>query len=153
MRHRLLFILSVLLTLASCETYDCTLYNYVGMYGSFYQDGKAVAIQDALTITISGSNSVLLNQAANTSKVTLPLSFWQAEDTLVFHVNGIQDTVWITKTNLVHYESPDCPMTLFHTIQDVRSTHKFIDSITITRPSVNYETTENLQIHLFTATD
>jgi len=153
MRHRFLFILSVLLTLVACESYDCTLYNYVGMYGSFYQDDKAAAITDALTITACGTDQVLLNQQANTSKLILPLSYWQDEDTLVFHVNGIRDTVWVTKTNLVHYEAPDCPMTLFHTIQDVRSTHNFIESITITRPSVNYETTENLQIHLHNASN
>ena len=60
----------------------------------------------------------------------------------------LQDTIWIKKSNLVHYESPDCPTTLFHTIEEVRNTNEFIKSITVTRPSVNYETTINLQIHL-----
>ena len=157
MRYRLAFILSVILLFAACESYDCTLYNTVAMYGAFDQDGTAVSIKDTLTITACGTDKVLLNQAVNTSKLTLPLSYWQAEDTLILSVNGIdslgigyllRDTVWVTKTNQVHYESPDCPMTLFHTIQDVRNTNEFIKSITVVRSSVNYETTINLQIHL-----
>ena len=85
------------------------------------------------------------------------MSYWQDEDTLVFTVKGtdymFQDTVWITKTNQVHYESPDCPTTLFHTIQDVRNTQEFIKDITIIRSSVNYEQTINLQINLLSDAD
>ena len=155
MRHRLLFILSGLLLLAACESYDCTLNNYVGMYGTFYKDGNAVAINDTLTISSGKSGLVLLNQSVGTSKLNLPLSYWNEEDTLVFSVKGdgylLRDSVWIAKTNLVHYEAPDCPTTLFHTIQEVRCTHEFIKEITIIRSSVNYETTENLQIHLLSS--
>jgi len=75
----------------------------------------------------------------------------------VFKIKGkdyfYRDTVWITKSNQVHYESPDCPTTLFHDIQSVRSTHVFIKDIIITRSSVNYEQTTNLQIRLLSATD
>lgn len=155
MRHRLWFILSVLLLLAACESYDCTLYNYVGMYGTFYRGGNVVAITDTLTITSGKSGLVLLNRSVNTSKLNLPLSYWNEEDTLVFSVKGdgylLRDSVWIAKTNIVHYEAPDCPTTLFHTISEVRSTHEFIDSITIIRSSVNYETTENLQIYILSS--
>jgi len=157
MKHWLVFILSAFLLLAACETYDCTLYNTVAMYGAFDREGAAVAINDTLTITSGKSGPVLLNRSVNTSKLTLPLSYWQAEDTLVFSVTGktsegenylLRDTVWVTKTNLVHYEAPDCATTLFHTIEEVRNTNVFIKSITVIRSSVNYETTTNLQIHL-----
>ena len=153
----LLFLLSGILLLAACESYDCTLNNTVAMYGTFDRDGSAMAISDTLTITSGKSGPVLLNRSVNTSKLTLPLSYWQTEDTLVFSVRGknsegvgylLRDTVWVTKTNQVHYESPDCPTTLFHTIQDVRNTNEFIKSITVIRSSVNYETTTNLQINL-----
>ena len=157
MRHRLLFILSAIMLFAACETYDCTLYNYVGMYGAFYREGAAVSLNDTLTITTGKAGMVLLNSSVGTSKFNLPLSYWQEEDTLVFSVKGngyfLRDTVWVAKTNLVHYEAPDCPSTLFHTIQEVRSTHDFIKDITIIRSSVNYETTDNLQIHLFSVFD
>lgn len=157
MRYRLAFILSVLLLFVACESYDCTLNNYVGMYGAFDREGAAVKITDTLTITACGTNTVLLNRSVNTSSLNLPLSYWQPEDTLVLTVKGadyfLRDTIWVTKTNLVHYESPDCPTTVFHTIQDVRNTNEFIKSITVIRSSVNYETTTNLQIHLLSASD
>ena len=157
MKHRLLVILLSILFVA-CESYDCTLNNYVGMYGAFDREGVAVSIKDTLTITAGTAGPVLLNRSVNTSKLNLPLSYWQDEDTLVFHIQGknqaneeylIRDTVWIKKSNQVHFESPDCPATLFHTIQDVRSTNEIIKSITVVRSSVNYELTTNLQIHLF----
>ena len=157
MKQSVLLILSGLLLLAACETYDCTPNNYVGMYGDFYKDDKAVALNDTLTITTGKSGMVLLNRSVGTSKLNLPLSYWNEEDTLVFNVKGdgyfLRDTVWIAKTNLVHYEAPDCPATLFHTIQDVRSTHEFIKDVTIIRSSVNYETTENLRINLLSDSD
>lgn len=145
------------LLFGACDSYDCTLYNTVAMYGVFDREGAAVSINDTLTITACGTDVLLLNRSVNTSKLTLPLSYWQPEDTLVLSIKGqnsegvgyiLQDTIWITKTNQVHYESPDCPTTLFHTIQGVRNTNEFIKSITVVRSSVNYETTTNLQIHL-----
>lgn len=162
MRRKLLLIISSVVLLAACESYDCTLYNYVGCYGLFYQDGAVATLKDTLTITAGKSGPVLLNRSINKSKFNVPLSYWQEEDTLVLSVKGkdtegepylIQDTIWVTKSNQVHYESPDCPTTLFHEIQSVRSTHEFIESINIIRSSVNYETTDNLQIHLFSVLD
>ena len=157
MSKRRFVILPIVLMLVACESYDCTLYNYVGCYGLFYKDDEAVVIKDTLTITSGKNGPVLLNKSVSTSKLDLPLSYWQDEDTLVFTVRGtdyqLQDTVWITKTNQVHYESPDCPTTLFHTILDVRNTQEFIKDITIIRSSVNYETTTNLEIHLLSDAD
>ena len=157
MRHRLLFILSAIMLFAACQTDYCTLYDYVGMYCAFYREGAAAPLNDTLTITTGKAGMVLLNSSVGTSKFNLPLSYWQEEDTLVFSVKGngyfLRDTVWVAKTNLVHYEAPDCPSTLFHTIQEVRSTHDFIKDITIIRSSVNYEKTDNLQINLLTASD
>ena len=157
MRRKLLLIISSFVLLAACESYDCTLYNYVGCYGLFYQDGAVATLKDTLTITAGKSGPVLLNKSVGTSRIDLPMSYWQDEDTLVLTVKGMdylfQDTIWISKSNQVHYESPDCPTTLFHTIQGVRSTHEFIDSINVIRSSVNYEQTNNLEIHLFSDPD
>ena len=157
MRHWRSFILSGILLLAACESYDCTLYNYVGCYGMFFKDATRVSITDTLTVTSGKSGLVLLNRSVNTNWLDIPLSYWQDEDTLVFNIKGadyfLQDTVWITKTNQVHYESPDCPTTLFHTIEAVRSTHEFIKTINIVRSSVNYVQDTNLQIHLLSDAD
>ena len=152
MKRRFLLIVSSVLLLAACESYDCTLYNTVAIYGSIYKDGAAVKLNDTLTITACGTDNVLLNRAVGVSKLTLSLSYLQDEDTLVLSLQGadyfLRDTIWVTKSNMVHYESPDCPTTYFHTIQDIRSTNEFINSITVIRSSVNYETTDNIQINL-----
>ncbi len=152
MRHRLLLIASGILLLAACESYDCTLYNAVAMYGTIYKDGAKVKLNDTLTVTACGTDAVLLNRAVGASRLILPLSYWQDEDTLVLSLEGadylLRDTIWVTKSNMIHYESPDCPTKYFHTILGVRSTHEFINNITVIRSSVNYETTDNLQIIL-----
>lgn len=140
----------------ACESNDCTLYNIVNMYAGFYKDGIPKRLNDTLTITACGSDSILLNRAVGMATLTLPLSYYQSEDTLVLTVKGkeflVRDTLWVSKTNRTHFESPDCPTTFFHNITGIRSTHIFIDTVTVTRSSVNYDQTENLQIHL-SATD
>lgn len=152
MKPKLPLIVLGMLIFAACESYDCTLYNYVGMFGAFYREGAAVTLQDTLTITSGKNGPFLLNQKTGTTRFSLQMSYWQDVDTLVLNVKGedynMQDTIWMKKSNQVHYESPDCPATLFHTIGEVRSTHQFIDSITVIRSSVNYELTTNIQIHL-----
>ncbi len=136
-----------------CDTIDCTLYNTVICNVSFYASGQSVSLTDTLTVTTRGVDSILINKQTSTSTMTLPLSYWQDEDTLVLTVTGsgymMVDTIWIAKENMPHFESPDCPTTMFHHIQHVRTTHAFIDSVSIIQPIVNYDQTEHLQIHVY----
>lgn len=154
------FLLAFMITLtglSSCDTIDCTLENTVVMISNIYQDGKAVAISDTLTITNADGSVVLLNRELNVSKLKLYLSYFHPVDTLLLNISGpdynITDTMWIEKTSYNHFESPDCPVNMFHHIMDIRSTHLFIDSVTITQPDVNFAEHENLQIHLFSSAD
>ena len=148
----LLASLVALTGLYSCDSIDCTLENTVVMLCNIYQDGKTVQINDTLTITANDS-IVLLNRKTGASTLKLSLSYFQPVDTLVLAVAGtgytFTDTVWIEKT----FESPDCPVNMFHHITDVRSTHVFIDSISITQPDVNFAEHENLQIHMYPSAD
>lgn len=138
--------------LAACDSIDCTLYNTVSLSCSFYSEGKAVKLDDTLTVSATGTDSVLVNRMLGASTLELPLSYAQSEDTLVLHVYGpeldVRDTLWVEKTNTPHFESPDCPTNMFHQIKSVRHTSTFIDSVTITRSLVDYDQTENLRIHL-----
>lgn len=142
----------VSLAVMSCDSIDCTLYNSVDMFTNFYQGGKKVSLTGTLTVTVAGSDSVLINAESNASKLELPLSYYKDVDSIVLNVVGdgydMRDTVFVEKTNTTHFESPDCPATMFHVITSVRSTHEFIDSITVISPYVNYARTENIQIHL-----
>ncbi len=136
----------------ACDTIDCTLYNTVSLRCSFYSGGKAVKLDDTLTVSAPGTDSILVNRMLGATNLELPLSYAQDEDTLVLHVYGpeidLRDTLWIKKTNTPHFESPDCPTNMFHKIQAVRCAGTFIDSVTITRSLVDYDQSENLRIHL-----
>lgn len=146
-----------LLFIGSCDTIDCTLNNTVAMTCNFFQDGKAVQLNDTLTITAAGTDSVLVNRKLGASSLTLPLSFFNPVDTLLLNVRNanyaVTDTLWIEKTSYNHFESPDCPVNMFHNITAVRSTHLFIDTVTISRKEVDFYQDENLQIHFYSSAD
>lgn len=150
--HRLATLILGTAALAACDSIDCTLYNTVSLTCTFYSEGKAVKLTDTLTVSALGTDSILVNSMVGASQLDLPLSYAQDRDTLVLHVYGqdfdARDTLWVEKTNTPHFESPDCPTTMFHKIMSVQHTGTFIDSISITRDQVDYDQTENLRIHL-----
>ena len=154
------FFLALLFTLAGicgCDTIDCTLNNTVVMRCNFYKDGKSVQLNGTLTITAADTTIVLLNRESSVSTLKLALSYFNDADTLLLNISGddykYTDTLWIEKTSYTHFESPDCPVNMFHNITEIRSTHLFIDSVTITQPDVNFAEHENLQIHLYSSAD
>lgn len=146
-----------LVGLCSCDTIDCTLNNTVVMKCNFYKDGKSVQLNGTLTITAADTTIVLLNREFGASSLKLSLSYFNSADTLLLNLlvddYKYTDTLWIEKTSYTHFESPDCPVNMFHNITDIRSTHVFIDSVTITQPDVNFAEHENLQIHLYSSAD
>ena len=143
------------LLMLSCDSIDCTLYNSVDMFCNLYQDGKPASLADTLTITAAGTDSVLLNRKVGAYKFQLPLSYHGDTDSIVLTVRGkdyeVTDTIFVTKTNMVHFESPDCPATMFHKITSVSCTHEFIQSVVVVSEDINYARTENIQIHLHPA--
>ena len=151
-RHTLGAIAVGAAALAACDSIDCTLYNTVSLACSFYSEGHAVKLTDTLTVSALGTDSILVNSLIGASKLELPLSYSQDADTLVLRIYGeeydLSDTLWVEKTNTPHFESPDCPTTMFYQIKSVRHTSTFIDSVTITRNLVDYDQTENIRIHL-----
>ena len=153
---RYLSVMLGILLLTACESNDCTLYNTVSLNCSFYSNGKPVAINETLTVTACGTDSILLNKQKGAADIQLPVSYWNAEDTLILTIVStegwqLQDTVRMKKTNVTHFESPDCPATMFHQITAIQYTRHFIDSIITTNPHINYGKTQNLQIHLLAA--
>ena len=161
-RTRLYILYLVLCTLlAGCEGIDCPLNNVVGLHIGFYssESGEQVSVLDTLTITAEGTDSVLFNRGVKTSQVTLPMSYWQDED--VFRLTFIETSTRATrsitlraaKTNIQHYENPDCPSTMFHQLTGVEydDPNGLVDSMTISNRNVNYATQDNIHIYLHTA--
>ena len=65
------------------------------------------------------------------------------------------DTLFVDHTLQPHFESLDCPSSVFHTITGVRATsHSLgnmpltIDSVALVRLIVNYDDVENIRIYL-----
>lgn len=143
---------ALLTMLHACDTVDCTLNNKVACTYNFYSEGAMVQLNDKLTVTACGTDSVLINAENNAKNMVLPMSYWNEADTLVLQVMSatyvLTDTLYVRKSNTSHFESPDCPTTMFHEILSVDCTHSFIDSVTVVKPSVNYDELENIQIHL-----
>ena len=156
----LLFILSFSHFLLSCESIDCTLNNVVTCNYAFYgAEGDAVVISDTMTITAEGTDSILFNRGTNVGTFKLPMSYWQEADTLHFSFrSGTRDfelrmSLCVRKSNRQHFESPDCPTTIFHELESVQyeTNASFIDSVIIVNKAVNFDAKENIRIYLHTA--
>lgn len=147
---------TVLLTFAACDAVECPINNVVYSTYGFYavENGVAgsVSVLDTLTITAGGSDSILINRLQGGSSVHIPVSYTATTDTLIFHfVNEAQehreDTIWIDKENIRHYESPNCPASMFHIVTSTRWTGLLIDSVVIVNPNIDYNVSENFQIY------
>jgi len=145
---------------SACTNIDCPLDNVVMMQCNLYQSETkaALTLTDMLTIKPASRDTLLLNEDTNISSFLVPLNPGATSDTLVcFFLNesgqeGI-DTLFISHTPQPHFESVDCPASIFHTLTGVRHTsHPLadmpltIDSVAIVREIVNYDDIENLRI-------
>lgn len=145
-----LFIL--LLSTASCSTFDCPLNSLVyTQYKLMNSEGKSDTLTDTLTISTTrtdGSDSILINKNIKTTEFALPISYSQPQDIFFFETKDTLtgtttlDTVTVAKTDRPHFESVDCSPLFFHTITSVSTTHNAIDSATIINSDVSYDTSK-----------
>ena len=153
MKHLTLIVLTVTAVfLVACSSIDCPIETKVVVNYSVPDTLR----YDTLTITTrkaNGTDSVLQNRLVGRVAFSLPVSYSQPADTLVFHIADTlglttTDTVWMQKLNIPHFESIDCAAHFFHHITDVQYTRRGIDTLFILNPTVNYDTKVNhLQIH------
>lgn len=140
--------------LAGCDSVDCSLNNTVLCHYAFYNaEGHPVKLNDTLSITAYGTDSVLYNRGVGKGSFSLPMSYYNAADTLKLQVWSdnylLEADIAISKNNTEYFESPDCPMNMMHQITNAEVLRgSFIDSIVIIKPSVNYQTDENIRIYL-----
>lgn len=143
MRSILTFVITLvaLCLTAACSSIDCPLENKVACQ---YRLNEPLA--DTLSIftkTAKGADTVLLNRAVATDSFALPMSFHRETDVLIMkrsNTAGVVtlDTVTLTKTNLPHFEAPDCGVVYFHRIVDASTTRHGIDSLLITDSNIDY---------------
>lgn len=117
---------------------------------------QSIVLLDTLTVTAAGTDSILLNREHKAKSMQMPMSYTAQTDTLIMEFineNEVRnvDTIWVSKTNYEHYESPSCPTAMFHKIIAIKSTHTYIDTIIVVNPNVNYNGTENFKIYFHNA--
>ena len=160
------YLVASAIMLASCSNIDCPLDNVVMMqcnlYG--YETQQAFTLTDTLSVTPFGRDTVLLNSASDVKQFLLPLKQSADNDTLLLHLSNNKgqqavDTLFVDLTRQAHFESLDCPSSVFHNITKVRATsHPLsqfpltVDSVSLVRSTVNYDDVENIRIFLRSTT-
>ncbi len=135
------------LFLAGCSSIDCPLNNTISARYMVHSSGSDT-LYDTLTVyalRVGHNDTILLNKAVGKTYFDIPVSYGNPSDHLLFSLADTNqatytDTVTLFKTDIPHFESVDCSPNFFHTITDVTWTNNAIDSIIISKPSVNYDT-------------
>lgn len=148
------------LFVAACQNISCPLDNVVMLSVGTYADGESVRVGDTLTVTMAGTDSVLLNRLCNFNSFQVPLrqqASGTLTDTLFLHwslsvpageeAEERVDTLFVEHACRIHFESIDCPSTVFHDVKTAGCSHQMLDSVSISNPLVDYEHYENLRLH------
>jgi len=162
MTARILVFALSLLSLTGCSNIDCPLENVVRLRCGIYsaEEGGQLTLSDTLTVRVAGSDSVVLNRAQGISTFDLPMRYRSGADTFLLrfsnsHRQWATDSIILVHKNMPHFENVDCPTAIFHKIEALRWTHHTlrempltIDSVSVERIMINYDTQENLRIYL-----
>ena len=151
--------LIALTAMAACTSIDCPVENNVAtLYKLQKADGTQDTLHDTLTVLTRlarGVDTVILNKSVETTSFQLPISYTNAADIFTFvrksDTRELTDTVWIEKTNLPQFESVDCKLVYFHDVTSLRHTRNGIDSISVKKGRIDYDSnTENFHIYFKT---
>lgn len=155
------------LFITGCSNINCPLDNVVMMQCNFYESEtkRALTLHDVLDVMPANSDTVLINRITQVNHILLPLREGGDLDTLLLQFSNAAeqtatDTLFVSHTRQPHFESVDCPASVFHTITAVRATsHPLselpltIDSVSVVRSAVNYDDIENIRIFLRSTSD
>lgn len=140
------------MALGSCSSVDCPLNNRVlTNYALLTADGGKDTMRLEMTVSTNradGSDSVLINRDADVTKFSLPVSNAMPRDTFFVELRDAEtgvstlDTIVVSKSDAMHFESTDCAASYFHRITGVATTHNAIDSVAINYHDVNYDTSK-----------
>ncbi|MBQ9652520.1 MAG: alpha amylase [Prevotella sp.] len=148
----------LLAMLAACSSMECPLNSMVRLnYGVYNASQQRDTLIDTTTISTprkTGIDSVLVNRLYKDSTFTVPVSYTNERDTFFFDFKSNEnvarrDTVVVSKTDRMHFESIECAATYFHTISGVSTTTHAIDSVVIYNKEVDYDSSkEHFRIYL-----
>ena len=135
------------LLLCGCANIDCPLDNQTEMRLHFYDatSKSEMNLSDSLSVWgVRGDSTVLLYN-------TLLLRFIGTDDVAT-------DTLFVEHSRQPHFESLDCPASMFHVIQKASArantlphSSLSVDSVSIANPKVQYQDVDNLKVYLRSA--
>lgn len=144
----------LLFSLWGCSDVNCPLNNHVFATWSFYKGDEPYVLTDTLNVflKVNGTDSLVANRLINVNSIDLPMSFYNPADTLTLEVRSAhkrtyKDILIVRKENIPHFNSPECGTWVEHYVQDIRTTHNDLDSISIMNIKVDNNEIENFRIH------
>ncbi len=139
--------------LAGCDGgYDCYLENIAYNRIGFYKKGNAeqrYEFPETLTVSlmVNGRDSIAVNHIQDADGLQLPMSYTSQCDTVIFgYANGIADTIRFFHGNILFYQSMECGAIMYHRLDSIRHTSRFIDSVAIAKKYVKFDADENVKI-------
>ena len=144
--------------LAACSSITCPLNNMVRVkFGIYNAAQKVDTLKDTLIVAtprMTGKDSVIINRENYVTDMKLQMSYTNERDTFYMNIidknrNRTIDTIVISKTDKMHFESVDCAASFFHTLTGVTYTKHAIDSIVLRNKEVNYDSEkEHFRLYL-----
>ncbi len=140
------------LGMAACSDVNCS------SQGSSYANyvfadrlDSTVSLLDTLSVgttMLNGKDTVLLNRLIGAKEMSLPVSSSLAEDTLYFYFfrRNQLDTLWIRHSNVPYFSSPECGISVAHSVEGVRYTRHFIDTVQILNKEISAKSVQNFKI-------
>lgn len=162
-----LFVVVLLMTtgFTACSDINCT--SSSSSYANYLfkdRNDSTLRFLDTLSVfttTLSKRDTVLMNRLSGDTAMALPVSSSLTADTLYFfyfwrkdNLKEALDTLIIKHTNIPHFSSPECGITVTHAVEDIHYTKHFIEEIQILNKDVSANTAYNFKIRFNTlATD
>ena len=148
-----IYILLLATILIGCDSgYDCYPENIAHNRIGFYKEGNAEVeyeFPEVLTVSlmVNGKDSIVVNHIQNADALQLPMSYTNTCDTVIFsYGNGIADTIRFFHENILFYQSMECGTIMYHRLDSIRNTSRYIDSIAIVKDYVKFDADENVKI-------
>lgn len=141
----------------SCDNgYDCelnnTAYDNIGFYANENGEEKPYIYPSPLTVSlmINGNDVVIINHVTETKEISLPMSYTQECDTVIFHYDdGLCDSLYIDHSNTPYYQSMECGTIMFHKLEGLKHTKVWIEKAAIVNKNVNFAGNENIKVYFY----
>jgi len=148
----LVVVVVVVSSLTSCRPDTvCRENTHVALVSEFRRlyldEGRQLQIDptwDSLTVVGLGATQPLYNNSKNLVQIALPMHIAGDSTMYTLCYRNQTDTICVRHTNSPYFISMECGCAVNHTLQSIRSTKHWIDSISIVDPSMTTAGTCNI---------